>query len=438
MAQEDETSNKGDVFVHADLKYGEGTIRLSLNGAASVSYLQERPTPVVTDLSAAFLRAVTEDCIGSPPLKEIIKPHDKVTVIISDITRFWMRQDKICPLLADYLCREIGVREEDIIFLVALGTHRPQTVKELETLVSPKVYRHFQVVNHDCEGDLSTVGKTSRGTTVRVNPLAVDRRVILIGGTAHHLMSGFGGGRKSILPGISGEDTIFQNHIHSLDPDAPRSSLNIGMGVLDGNPVHEDMVEAAQLVNPAFSINLVVNSRQELCALYCGHWLHAWEESCRKVQELFGLPIAKKADVVIASCGGYPKDINLYQAVKTLLNASQALKDGGTFVFLAECREGGGTPAFFDWIRPLTEGRLDAALREGFTISGYIFYAACEAIARARVLMLTKLQPDVVAPMALEAYDDVLALEKQMDLRGKDVFVIPYGGSIVPYMENGK
>ncbi len=424
--------------MHADLKYGEGTVHLSLGGAASVTYLQERPTPVVTDLKVAFLRAVTKDCIGSLPLKEIIQPSDKVTVVISDITRHWMRQDKICPLLADYLCREVGVREEDIVFLVALGTHRPQTVKELETLVSAQVYRHFQVVNHDCEGGLVTVGKTTRGTIVRVNPLAVHRKVILLGGTVHHLMSGFGGGRKSILPGISGEDTIFQNHLHALDPDAPRSSLKIGMGVLEGNPVHEDMVEAAQFVNPAFSINLVVNSRQELCSLYCGHWLYAWEESCRKVQELFGLPIGQKADVVIASCGGYPKDINLYQAVKTLLNASQALKDGGTLVFLAECREGGGTPAFFDWIKPLKEGRLDAALREGFTISGYIFYAACEAIAKARVLMLTRLAPDVVAPMAMEACDDVFMLEKKLDLHGKEVFVMPFGGSIVPYVSCGK
>jgi nickel-dependent lactate racemase len=263
----------------------------------------------------------------------------------------------------------------------------------------------------------------------------VGRKVILLCGTVHHLMSGFGGGRKSILPGVSSQETISQNHIHSLDPAAPRSNTLIGMGVLKGNPVHEDMVEAAQLVDPAFSINLVVNSRQELCALYCGHWLHAWEESCHTVQELFGLPIGKKADVVIASCGGYPKDINLYQAVKTLLNASQALKDGGTLVFLAECREGGGTPAFFDWISPLKEGRLDEALRAGFTISGYIFYAACEAIARGKVLMLTQLKPDVVAPMALEAFDNIAALSKKLDLSGKDVYVMTYGGAVVPYRQ---
>jgi nickel-dependent lactate racemase len=421
--------------MEVSLKYGEGEVTLALTGAASVEFLREKPSSVITDLKQAFLQAVTTDCVGSPPLCEVIKPWDKVTVIISDITRFWMRQDKICPLLADYLCDKIGVRQENIVFLVALGTHRPQTPEELEKLVTPQVYRRFRTLNHNCSAqDLVTVGTTSRGTKVRVNPLAVGRKVILLCGTVHHLMSGFGGGRKSILPGVSSQETISQNHIHSLDPAAPRSNPLIGMGVLKGNPVHEDMVEAAQLVDPAFSINLIVNSRQELCALYCGHWLHAWEESCHTVQDLFGLPIGKKADVVIASCGGYPKDINLYQAVKTLLNAAQALKDGGTLVFLAECREGGGTPAFFDWIRPLKEGRLDAALRAGFTISGYIFYAACEAIARAKVMMLTQLKPDVAASMALEAYDDISALSKKLDIAGKDVYVMPYGGAVVPYM----
>ena len=417
------------------LKYGDGEATLDLSGALSVEFLTEGPAPVIDDLPSAFLRAVTAECVDCAPLNEVIGSQDKVTVVVSDITRFWMRQDKICPLLADYLCQVIGVKEENIVFLVALGTHRPQTTEELQKLVSPQVYSRFQVVNHDCEAlDLVDVGVTSRGTQVRVNPLVVGRKVIIIGGTVHHLMSGFGGGRKSILPGISGTGTICQNHIHSLDPSAPRSNPHIGMGILKDNPVHEDMVEAAALVAPAFGINLVANGHQEHCALVCGHWLHAWEKSCRMVQEYFGVPIKKKADVVIASCGGYPKDINLYQAVKTLLNAAQALKDGGTMVFLAECREGGGTPEFFDWIKPLAQGRLDAALREDFTISGYIFYAACEAIRKGRVLMLTKLSPDTVAPMALEAFPDVKALQKALDVRGKDVYVMPYGGSIVPYM----
>jgi nickel-dependent lactate racemase len=209
--------------MEVSLKYGEGEVTLALTGAASVEFLREKPSPVIRDLQQAFLQAVTAGCVDSPPLCEVIKPSDKVTVLISDITRFWMRQDKICPLLADYLCSTVGVRKENIVFLVALGTHRPQTPEELEKLVSPQVYWEFEVLNHDCKAqDLVTVGTTSRGTKVHVNPLVAGRKLIIISGTVHHLMSGFGGGRKSILPGVSSQETISQNHIHSLDPGAPR------------------------------------------------------------------------------------------------------------------------------------------------------------------------------------------------------------------------
>ncbi len=421
--------------MQVQLKYGEDMVSLSLDGAEQVTYLEEKPVPVIQDLKEAFLRAVTVECVESAPLRDVFVPEDKVTIVVSDITRYWMRPDKICPLLVSYLCEEIGVPEKNIIFLVALGTHRPQTPEEMEKLLSPEVCRRFSSVNHDClSPDLVEVGVTARGTHVRVNPLVVGRKVILLSGTVHHLMSGFGGGRKSILPGVSAQSTINQNHIHALDLNAPRSNPLIGMGILTENPVHEDMVEAAAYVKPAFGVNLVVNGRSEHCAIVCGHWLKAWEKSCRMVQEFFGLPIAHKADVVIASCGGYPKDINLYQAVKTLLNAAQAVKDGGTLVFLARCQEGGGTPAFFDWIKPLAQGRLDEALREHFTIAGYIFYAACEAIRKGKVLMLTELPADTVAPMALEACQSVEELRRRLIVQGKQVYVMPFGGSIVPFV----
>lgn len=110
-----------------------------------------------------------------------------------------------------------------------------------------------------------------------------------------------------------------------LDPDKPCSSSRIGMGKLEDNPVHLDMTEAAALVNPVFGINIVMNQQGRQCRLVCGQWQRAWEESCRLVQQISGVPISQKADIVIASCGGYPKDINLYQGIKTLLNMGQAV-----------------------------------------------------------------------------------------------------------------
>lgn len=418
------------------LRYGEGDVTLDIQGAQWVRTLQSKDVPPIDDLPAAFLRAVTTDCIASPPLSRLIGPDDSVTIVISDITRFWMRQDVICRLLVSYLHETIGIPYARIVLLVALGTHRSQTEAELSQIVSPEVYARVRVVNHDCDAaDLVYLGTTPRGTQVAVNPLVVGRKTILIGATVHHLMSGFGGGRKSVLPGVSARATIYQNHLHALSPDAPRSNPAIGLGRLAGNPLHEDMMDATALVSPTFGINLVVRDGRQ-CALCCGHWQHAWAQSCDLVHAAFGLPIAERADVVVASCGGFPRDIGLYQGTKSLLNAAQAVKPGGTLVFLAECREGGGPPAFFGWLDSLRRGTLDADLRARFDVAGYIFYAACETLARVRAYMLTDIPAATVADMGIHAVSSVEALRPLLDFAGRTVYLMPAAGNTVPYEES--
>jgi len=420
------------------LAYGDTSVEVGFNGARSVRVLQGASLPAVDDFKQAFLQAVGPECIASKPLSELISSEDKVTVVISDITRFWMRQDQVCAQLIPYLHDTLGVPYENIVILIALGTHRPQTKEEMKMLVTPEIHQRVRVVNHDyLAPDLAFLGTTTRGTPVYVNPLAVGRKVILIGGTIHHLMAGYGGGRKNILPGISGKTTITRNHIHSLSPTMPRSNPLIGMGVLEQNPVNEDMIEAAELVSPVFGINIVMDTQSGNCRLICGHFVRAWEESCRLVQQMMGVPIEGKADIVVVSCGGYPKDINLYQGVKALINAAEAVKEGGKMIFLAECREGGGAPAYFSWIDSLRRGTLDADLRRDFTISGYIFYASCEAMAKAEVLMLTQIPAEALEGMGPRVFSHINDLFQAVDFSGKDVYVMPYGGYTVPYLKQG-
>ena len=416
-----------------ELCYGKGTVQLDLSEAESVSYLYGSDMPTIADLKAEFRRAVEEGCVGAP-LKERIRTGDKVTIVLSDITRFWMRQDRVCELLVKYLEQECGVADADIVVLIALGTHRPMTDAELETLASPYVYARCRVVNHNCDApDLVDVGVTRYGNRVEVNPLAVRRKVIIVGGTVHHLMAGYGGGRKSILPGICSRATIRRNHSMALDPDKPRSSERVGSGKLTGNPINEDMDDAAALVAPVFGISIVVNTHSEQAGIFCGDFGAAWKASCAFCQQYYGREITAEADVVIASCGGYPKDLNLYQGVKSLLNGINALKQGGTFVFLCECPEGGGAADFFDWTKPLAEGRLDAALRESFTIAGYIFYASCEAIRKAgRFIMLSDIDPALVRDMGITSFRSAEDVQSALELRGKSVTVIPYGGYVLP------
>ena len=420
------------------VKYGASTITIDVSNAKSVEYLQGKELPPIEDLKTAFHHAVTSGAVGSKPLDELLTKEDQVTIVISDITRYWMRQDLICQELVEFLHMQNGIPYDNMIILIALGTHRGHSEEEQRKIAGEEVYEKVRVFNHDgLSDDLKFLGTTRRGTPVWVNPYAVNRKVILIGGTVHHLMAGFGGGRKSILPGIAGKETIVKNHLLCLDPVLPQSNPAIGCAVLTGNPVHEDMMEAAAMVSPVFGINIISTSERRHSHIISGDWEKAWLLSCNIVQENFSIPIKEKADVVIASCGGFPQDINLYQGIKALLNMSYAVKPGGTMIFIAECREGGGSPDFFDWRIPLKEGILDRELREHFSIAGYIFYAGYEAILKGNVLMLTSfskdLSKDILKDMNIDAYSDREMLLSQVDFTDKSVYVMPYGGNTLPW-----
>lgn len=411
--------------------YGDRDIPLTVR-AGRIEVLEANTPPPIRDLREAFRAAVEEEAIGSPPLREVLSPDAAVTVIISDLTRAWMHQDRICPLLLDYLRGTVGIPYENIVFLVALGTHRPQTEAELRRLTSDDVFDRVRVVNHQAEQPLANLGTTSRGTEVLLNPLLVGRKVILMGGTVHHLLAGYGGGRKSIVPGVAGERTIRQNHIHALHPNEPRSSDDVGCGRLAKNPVHEDMMEAAAMVAPVFGINLVVDGNGDHIALPSGDYDKAWTHSCALVDRYNGVPIGGKFDAVVVACGGFPKDINLYQSSKTMINAYQAVRTGGRMVFLSECREGGGPPAFFDWARFQQAGTLDAELRKNFTIAGYVFYACVEIARHTDCHMLSLIPPETLAPLHIHGHTNVAEIQALLDFGTKSVAVMPHGSSTVP------
>lgn len=418
------------------LKYGASTVDFTVEGAKSIAYLHENPMRVIDDIKAEFHHCITGGVIGTKPLNQLIAKEDDVTIIISDMTRFWMRQDILCQLLVEYLHDTLNIPFEQIAVVVALGTHRMNSEEDKRKLAGAYVYDHVSVTDHDCDSpDLVCVGATSFGTKVSVNPLAVGRKVICIGGTVHHIMAGYGGGRKSIVPGIASRETIRMNHQMALDPEQPKSDSRIGSGKILVNPIHQDMCEAADLVHVTFGINIVVDSASRHSGLFCGDFDKAWKESCRYVQQSYGLPIDYEADVVIVSCGGFPKDLNFYQSTKSLFNGAKAVKKGGTLILLAACSEGSGAKDFFDWIEPLKNGCLDEALRRDFTIGGYIFYAACESIRKARTLLLSGLEPGVIKDMQVQSFQDMGALLSKVDFKNKDVYIIPYGGSVMPQLK---
>jgi len=415
-----------------NFKYGNEYLKIALPKKNLLKELYSTEITSLTDIENEVKNCL-DNPIDSKSFNELFAKGDKIVIVVSDITRL-TKTDQFLPFVVDRL-NILGIPDQDIIILIATGTHRVQTPEEMTNLIGKDLFNRLEVINHNCDAkDLVYIGTTLRGTDVKVNKLIVERKVILTGGIVHHLMAGFGGGRKSILPGVADRKSIAQNHLHALDPEAERSNPLIGVGVIAGNPLNLDMIDSAKLVEPDFLINVVVDTKGNIAKLFAGHWLTAWEAGCKWTDEKFGVPIKEKADLIIASCGGYPKDISLYQATKTLFNAALAVKPGGTILLLAECREGAGADAFFGWSKPLKEGKLDSELRKNFTIPGYIFYAAVEVAQKARVILLSSIEPDLVKSMGIIPTSSLGEAIKLADINNENqkIIVIPYGGSTVP------
>ena len=417
-------------------RYGDGTVSAALDEKNILAVLRGNRVPAVDDIGAALKKAV-ESPVDSLPLNEYVRPGDKVCLVISDMSRFWMRQDKVIPPLLQYLYEACGQKPDNITILVANGTHDGGDEKDLRTLVTDAVYDTVRVVNHDClADDLVYLGTTPHDTPVYVNPIAARAdKVICLGACVHHVMAGFGGGRKSILPGISGMETIRHNHAFSLDPRALRSNPRIGNGKLDDNPLNDDMCEAAALMPSLFMINLVLNAEMQLAEIHCGHFLTSWQAACRAVDRIYRVPVPEKADAIIASCGGYPKDMSLYQGTKTIDNVESGLKIGGTLILIIEARDGGGPAEYFDWIKNLQDGTIEDRLRNHFTIPGYIFFLNCEQARRYNILLLTDIPAGTVAPMGMKAFHNMDELLAAANLSGKTLYVIENGATVIPYVQ---
>ena len=413
--------------------YGNGSVTIPLDEKWVKAELFGNEVPALPDLRAA-VRSSLDDPVDSPPLRKRIRRGQTAVLVISDMSRFWMRQDLVVPCLVEYLLEDCGLAPEDVTILVANGTHPGGSEEELRTLVTDAVFERIRVVNHDCEGDnLVTLGVTSFGTEVAVNGRAVRADLCLcLGAATYHVMAGFGGGRKSILPGISSEKTIRQNHALALDPAELRTNPLVGNGRTADNPLNLDMLEAAGMMQNLFMVNLVVNAREEHCAVFSGHYRSSWERACREVERVYQVPIEERTDVVVAGCGGYPRDMSLYQGTKAIDNVESALKPGGTLILVMEARDGGGPAEYFGWSRNLLDGSIEKRLREEFTVAGYIFFLNCEQAKRYRVMLLSGIDPSETAPMGIESFPDVASLLAGAALEGKSVTVIPNAGSVVP------
>jgi lactate racemase len=375
----------------------------------------------------ALLRAALAQPIGSPRLRDLARPGQKVVIVTSDLTRP-CPSDRLLPLILEELAAA-GVADRDVTIVIALGIHRPMTESEMEAAVGPEVYGRIRVVNHDPD-DTVYLGRTSAGTPVEIYRPVVEAELrVCLGNLELHYFAGYSGGAKAILPGCASRAAVNVNHAMMVRPEA-------AAGRLAGNPVREDLEAGAALVGADFILNVVADGEHRIVAAVAGDMMAAHRRGCEVVAQRGIVEIEQPADVVLVSAGGYPKDVNLYQAQKALDNAAYAVRDGGIIVLVAECEEGFGNTLCEAWLtEAASPDEVLERIQQEFVLGGHKAAAIAAVLKRAQVYLVSAMPGEVLGRCGFVAFDSAsVALQSALDELGPDasVLVLPQGGSVLP------
>lgn len=358
-----------------------------------------------------------------------------VLVIINDATRPTPTRSMLSALLP---CLEkAGISDSNLMLLVATGAHRPVKEDELDQLLGPYKERLSpRLVSHEAkdEKSLARIGVTRNGTPILLNKLlfAYDR-IVVTGSVEPHYFAGFTGGRKAFLPGIAGYETIVANHKLAVN-DAARSLA------LQGNPVHEDMMDALSHIKaPVFSLMTVLDKEQNVVAATGGDIVESFMKAVAIARRVFCVPIPRKADIVV-SIAKFPMDINLYQSQKAIDNGALAVKDGGTLILVSACREGIGDQEFADLLGSCSSpDQALQAIEKTYKLGYHKAAKMASVCKRMKVLAYTKLTDCQVASLFLEpvsdlqaALDGAIAEAKAKGIEKPSIILLPDGCVTVP------
>lgn len=375
---------------------------------------------------AEVLRAL-EEPIGTPRLRDIVKPGEKIAVVTSDITRPMPTYTVMPVLLAELY--SAGISPEDITLVFALGSHRCHTEEEKKHLAGEKAFNEIKCIDGDVN-DCVHIGVTQHGTPVDIvrDVAEADRRICL-GNIEYHYFAGYSGGAKAIMPGVSTCEAIQTNHSMMVDERSHAGN------VID-NPVRKDIEEAASMVGVDFILNVVLDEHKKIVKAVAGDVTKAHREGCAFLDTMYTKSIPERADIVIVSQGGAPKDLNLYQTQKALDNAKHAVKDGGTIILMGSCKEGLGNKTFEEWLTGAKDPKeLITRVREHFKLGGHKAAAIAMVMQHAEICLVSDMDPDFVKKLFMVPFDTVqtafdYAYEKYDG--SASVYVIPYGGSTLP------
>jgi nickel-dependent lactate racemase len=374
--------------------------------------------------------------IQHPSLKKSVRSHQKVAIIFNDITRA-TPYHILVPALLDSLNH---LPDKNITFFCATGTHRPATHQELCAILGKKIVERFRIVQNDAtqSGEFQYVGTTASGNRILLNKelLEYDLR-ILTGFIEPHFFAGFSGGGKALMPGMAYVDSIRYNHsIKNLE--TPKT----GWGQTYGNPLWEDIMEAAEFANPLFLLNISMNRDKEITGVFAGDLRAAHKKGCVFVKKAAMAGIDHPFDIVITSNSGYPLDLNLYQSVKGMSAAAQIVKKGGTIIIAAECWDGIPAGSDFETILRSVSGAekmMDYIKQHETDLKDtwQVFFLAM-ILKNSDVYLYSTLEDQKVEKVFLKPVSNISKLVLDlMKAYGTDsrICVLPEGPLTIPYLK---
>lgn len=416
-----------------ELAYASGLQRVSLPSDWLHHRLRTADSPAGRS-EDGVISAILSAPFG-PSLHDFLDPSQPLLVLVSDKTRR-CRTSVFLPRLLR-VAHDAGIPREHVRILFATGTHAPQREEEKREILGDDIYSRYEVHEHDAHDEQACVelGTTRFGTPVRINPLLAGASQVLATGTiVHHYFAGFGGGAKLFVPGVAAYSTAIANHRRTVT-DGGRFHPGCGDGMVEGNPVIEDIMDARRFMPRHWYFAALLDGGGRIADGVCGDMGVAHAEGCRRVDARFRVPVDRLAALTIVSAGGHPKDINLIQAHKALHHASYATRERGTIICLAACPDGIGNADFLRWF-DLSEDAFREALLQRYAMNAHTALALREKARRFRILFVSALPDAQVRAMGMEPAATLAdAIERVRPTLGTApvVTVIENGSLTVPY-----
>lgn len=409
------------------LGFGKQNISFAVDSRNLLTDMKANKVAIKLTGKDEVLRALANP-LGTSRLRDIVQKGESICIVTSDITRPCPSDIMLPPIIEELM--DAGINPEDITVVFALGSHRRHTEDEMRRITGNEVYELVHTIDSDPE-DVICLGYTSRSTPVNITSTVAgaDRRICL-GNIEMHYFAGYSGGAKALMPGVSNREAIQSNH--RMMTEATSVAGNISE-----NNIRLDIEEAGDICGIDFILNVVLDEHKNIVCAVAGDHRAAHRAGCEFLDSMYKIKIPQLADIVIASPGGFPKDINLYQAQKALDNAQHAVKPGGIIILAADCSEGFGEDVFEDWLCEATStSELIDRIRCDFRLGGHKAAAIAMVVEKCReVLFVTSLEPEIAAKSFMKPYKDIQkALDYAVETMGPDctVTIMAHAGSTLP------